>query len=174
VGSALKHADRHDANNKHLSRLTRTRLKTQLYPKPTRGGDEYCYLPGHVVQFGGHVPSFWWAPPPFSRWPTWLHSRVSAWVQNIQLLYWFYAVTGKGGLYATWLLSVFSTNHLDKYCLKVGWGSVVGIPTRYRLDGPEIESPGGGGERDFPRTSTPVLGPTRPPVQWVTDRFPGG
>jgi hypothetical protein len=41
---------------------------------------------------------------------------------------------------------------------------VVGIATRYGLDGPGIESQWG---RDFPQPSRPVLGPTQPPIQWV-------
>ena len=44
-------------------------------------------------------------------------------------------------------------------------GSVVGIATGYGLDGPG-SNPGGG--RDFPHLSTPALGPTQPPVQWVS------
>ena len=43
-----------------------------------------------------------------------------------------------------------------------GPGSVVGIATGYRLDGPGIESRWG---RDFPHLSRPTLGPTQPPVQ---------
>jgi len=36
----------------------------------------------------------------------------------------------------------------------------VGIPTRYGLDSPVIESRWG---RDFPHLSRPALGPTQPP-----------
>jgi hypothetical protein len=46
----------------------------------------------------------------------------------------------------------------------VGRDSVVGIATRYGLDGPGIESRWG---RDFPHPSRPTLGPTQPPIQWV-------
>jgi hypothetical protein len=41
---------------------------------------------------------------------------------------------------------------------------VVGIATRYWLEGPGIESRWG---RDFPHLSRPVMRPTQPPVQWV-------
>ena len=41
---------------------------------------------------------------------------------------------------------------------------VVGIASRYGLEGPGIESRWG---RDFPHLSRPALRPTQPPVQWV-------
>jgi hypothetical protein len=43
-------------------------------------------------------------------------------------------------------------------------GSSVGIATGYGLDGPGIEFRRG---LDFPHLSTPALGPTQTPVQWV-------
>ena len=43
-----------------------------------------------------------------------------------------------------------------------GRDSVVGIASRYGLDGPGIESQWG---RDFPHLSRPALGPTQPPIQ---------
>ena len=49
--------------------------------------------------------------------------------------------------------------------------SVVGIATRYGLDGPGIESQWG---RDFPRPSRSALGSTQPPIQRVPGLFPGG
>jgi hypothetical protein len=53
----------------------------------------------------------------------------------------------------------------------LGRDSIVGIATRYELDGPGIESLWGW---DFPQPSRPALGPTQPPVQWVPGLFPGG
>jgi len=46
-----------------------------------------------------------------------------------------------------------------------GPGSVVGIATGYGLDGPGIEFLW---VRDFSHLSRPALGPTQPPVQWVS------
>jgi hypothetical protein len=51
----------------------------------------------------------------------------------------------------------------------VGRDFVVGIATRYGLDGPGIESRWG---RDFPHPSRPALGPTQPPIQWIAVSFP--
>ena len=48
--------------------------------------------------------------------------------------------------------------------LSVGLDSSVGIATRYRLDGPGIESRWG---RDFPHPSRTALRPTQPSIQWV-------
>ena len=45
-----------------------------------------------------------------------------------------------------------------------GPGSLVGIVSAYRLDGPGIESWWG---RDFPHLSRLALRPTQPPVKWV-------
>jgi hypothetical protein len=53
----------------------------------------------------------------------------------------------------------------------MGRDSVVGIATRYGLDGPGIEFRWG---RDFPHPSRPALGPMQPPIQWVPGLFPGG
>ena len=50
------------------------------------------------------------------------------------------------------------------YFTRCGPGSSVGIATGYGLDGPAIEFRQGW---DFPHLSSPALGPTQPPVQWV-------
>ena len=47
--------------------------------------------------------------------------------------------------------------------LPCGPGSSVGIATDYGLDGPGLNP---GGDEIF-RPSTPALGPTQPPVQWL-------
>jgi hypothetical protein len=51
-----------------------------------------------------------------------------------------------------------------------GRDSVVGIATRYGLDGPGIESRWG---RDFSQPSRPALGPTQPPINGYWFSFPG-
>ena len=43
--------------------------------------------------------------------------------------------------------------------------SSVGIATRYGLDGPGIESRCG---RNFPHPSRSAVGPTQPPIEWVS------
>jgi hypothetical protein len=53
---------------------------------------------------------------------------------------------------------------------KMGRDSVVGVATRYRLDGPGIESRWG---RHFSQPSRPALGPTQPAVQCVPGLYPG-
>jgi hypothetical protein len=67
---------------------------------------------------------------------------------------------------ATWKSTPLLNLH-DNYWLNMIWrglGSSVGTVTGYRLDGLGIKSQWG---RDFP-PSRPALGPTQPPVQWVT------
>jgi len=55
--------------------------------------------------------------------------------------------------------------------LRGGRENAVGIATRYGLDGPGMEFRWG---RGFPHLSRPALGPTQPPVQWISGLFPGG
>ena len=55
--------------------------------------------------------------------------------------------------------------HFRRCSFKEDQDSSVGIATRYGLDGPGIESRWGW---DFPHQFRPALGPTQPPIQWVT------
>jgi len=55
--------------------------------------------------------------------------------------------------------------YLAYYIKTVGRESSVDIATGYGLDGPGIESRWG---PDFPHLSRLALGPTQPPVQWVS------
>jgi hypothetical protein len=59
---------------------------------------------------------------------------------------------------------------LPGWC-KRGRDSAVGIATRYGLSGPGIDSRWG---REFPHPSRSDLGPTQPPIQWISGFFPGG
>jgi hypothetical protein len=63
-----------------------------------------------------------------------------------------------------WSLAVLKRHNLGTKFL-VGQDSSVGIATRYGLDGPGIEFRWG---RDFTHPSRPALGPTQPPIQWVS------
>jgi hypothetical protein len=55
--------------------------------------------------------------------------------------------------------------------MRVGWDCIVVTVTCYRLDGLEIESWWG---QDFLRQSRLAVGPTQPPIQWVSAVFPRG
>ena len=52
----------------------------------------------------------------------------------------------------------------------MGWDSIVGIATHYQLDGPGIESSWG---QNILHLSRPALGPTQPPIQWVSGHSQG-
>jgi hypothetical protein len=52
----------------------------------------------------------------------------------------------------------------------VGRDGLVGIATRYGLEGPGIQFRWG---RDFQYPSSPALEPTQPPIQWIPCLYPG-
>jgi len=60
---------------------------------------------------------------------------------------------------------------LGVFHILLSWGSVVGIVTHYRLDGPGIES---WFKQDFLHPSRPALGPAQPPGQSALGLFPRG
>jgi hypothetical protein len=63
---------------------------------------------------------------------------------------------------------------LNMFPLYVCRDNVVGIATRYELDGPGIDPWWGeGGGRDFPHPSKPAVVPTRSPVWWIPRLFLG-
>ena len=64
----------------------------------------------------------------------------------------------------TWGAYTKATESSRNKHVKVDRDSVVGIATRYGLDGPGI---------DFPHPSRSALGPTQPPIQWVPGLSPG-
>ena len=68
-------------------------------------------------------------------------------------------------LYKVETCGTFWTQYTHTHIYMVGRDSAVGIATRYGLGGPGIES---WCWRDFPHPSRPALGPTQPPVHWVS------
>jgi len=55
-----------------------------------------------------------------------------------------------------------------------GWVSVVGIATRYGLDGLGVEPQWGQEIFSSVHPSTPNLGPTQSPVKWALGHFASG
>ena len=70
-------------------------------------------------------------------------------------------------------VSIYRGWRMYSSCLScyVNRDNVVGIATRYGLDGPGIESRW---RQDFPHPSTPALGHTQTSIHWVPVIFPGG
>jgi hypothetical protein len=66
--------------------------------------------------------------------------------------------------------SIIIHNVTVSYIYSEGRDSTVGIVTRYELDGPGTESRSG---RNFPHSSRRALGPTLPPIRWVSGHFRG-
>ena len=66
---------------------------------------------------------------------------------------------------------MYSWQNLYMYITQMDRDSSVGIATRYGLDGHVIECRWG--RQDFPHLSRPALGPTQPPIQWVSGLSPG-
>jgi hypothetical protein len=84
---------------------------------------------------------------------SWNVSVTPVWFQSVQLV--------------LKLLHTYIHTYVHTYMrtyIHSGPGSVVGIATGYRLDGPEIEP---WWAQDFPHLSRSALGPTQPPIQWI-------
>jgi hypothetical protein len=62
------------------------------------------------------------------------------------------------------ILYVHSITILYVHSMDGGWDSTVGIVTRYRLDGPGIESQWG---QDLLHLIRPALGTKQPHIRWV-------
>ena len=94
-----------------------------------------------------------WAIPAFS--PETAHFKMSSLTSR--------AHNGGGKIPGAWTSGPL--NFLRWRLIVVGRSSSVSIATCYRLDGPGIESQW---RRDFSHPSIPALGPTQPPIQYVS------
>jgi len=61
-------------------------------------------------------------------------------------------------------MEIFNVEYVGPIVNPCGSASLVGIASRYRLEGPG-SNPGGG--RNFLHLSRPALGRIQPPLQWV-------